>query len=131
MRLLVERELLHRIEPASELRGDSSSTSPPPGIGEICLDKPILGGGTLEWSTKFSGGRVAGRHNNSSDGATTCGRILDASRRLFNERGYVGTTTAAIAAEVRITEGNLWYHFRTKLDLVRDAALFRRSGPVR
>ena len=74
---------------------------------------------------------MAGRHNNPRAGATTCERTLDASRRLCNERGYVGTTTAAIAAEVRITEGNLWYHFRTKLDLVRDAALFRRSGPVR
>jgi AcrR family transcriptional regulator len=62
---------------------------------------------------------VARRQHSSSDGATTRERILDASRRLFNERGYLGTTTAAIAAEVGIAEGNLYYHFRTKLDLVR------------
>ncbi len=50
--------------------------------------------------------------------AKTRDRILDASRRLFNERGYSGTTLAQIAAEVGITEGNLWYHFRNKFDLV-------------
>ena len=45
-------------------------------------------------------------------------RILDASRELFNEQGYASTTLAEIAAAVGIAEGNLWYHFRTKLDLV-------------
>ena len=54
-----------------------------------------------------------------TDRPTTREQILDASRRLFNEMGYAGTTVAAIAAEVGIAEGNLWYHFRTKLDLVR------------
>jgi AcrR family transcriptional regulator len=53
-----------------------------------------------------------------SDRCTTRRRILDASRRLFNEKGYAGTTLAEIAAEVGIAEGNLWYHFRTKRDLV-------------
>ncbi len=49
---------------------------------------------------------------------TTRQRILEASRQLFNERGYAGTTLAQIAAAVGIAEGNLWYHFRTKADLV-------------
>jgi len=49
---------------------------------------------------------------------TTRQRILDESRRLFNERGYAGTTIAEIAEAVGITEGNLWYHFRSKLDIV-------------
>jgi AcrR family transcriptional regulator len=53
-----------------------------------------------------------------SDRSTTRERILDASRQLFNERGYAGTTLAEIAAAVGIAEGNLWYHFRTKRDLV-------------
>lgn len=44
--------------------------------------------------------------------------ILDASRRLFNERGYSGTTLAQFADDIGIAEGNLWYHFRNKLDLV-------------
>jgi len=50
--------------------------------------------------------------------STTRERILDASRQLFNEKGYTGTTLAEIAASVGIAEGNLWYHFRTKRDLV-------------
>jgi AcrR family transcriptional regulator len=53
-----------------------------------------------------------------TDRSTTRQRILDASRRLFNEKGYAGTTLAEIAAAVGIAEGNLWYHFRTKRDLV-------------
>jgi len=53
-----------------------------------------------------------------SDRSTTRQRILDASRRLFNERGYARTTLSEIAASVGIAEGNLWYHFRTKRDLV-------------
>ncbi len=46
-------------------------------------------------------------------------RILIASLRLFNENGYDTVTTARIAEEVGISEGNLWYHFRTKKDLVQ------------
>lgn len=46
-------------------------------------------------------------------------KILAASLRLFNENGYDAVTTARISEEVGISEGNLWYHFRTKRDLVR------------
>lgn len=50
--------------------------------------------------------------------ATTRVRILDASRRIFNQRGYAATTQAEIAAAVGISQGNLTYHFPTKRDLV-------------
>lgn len=46
-------------------------------------------------------------------------RILCESLSLFNENGYDSVTTARIAAKVGISEGNLWYHFRAKKDLVR------------
>ena len=48
---------------------------------------------------------------------TTRERILRTSRDLFNENGYAGTTLSEIASALNIAEGNLWYHFRTKLDL--------------
>jgi AcrR family transcriptional regulator len=51
------------------------------------------------------------------DRSTTPDRILDASRRLFNDRGYAATTQAEIAAAVGISQGNLTYHFPTKRDL--------------
>lgn len=50
--------------------------------------------------------------------ATTRARILDATRRIFNQRGYAATTQAEIAAAVGISQGNLTYHFPTKRDLV-------------
>jgi AcrR family transcriptional regulator len=52
----------------------------------------------------------------------TRARILAACRRLFNERGPADVTTAEIAAAVGINEGNLYYHFQRKEQLVE--ALF-------
>ena len=46
-------------------------------------------------------------------------KIVAASLKLFNENGYDAVTTARIAEAVGISEGNLWYHFRTKRDLVK------------
>lgn len=51
-------------------------------------------------------------------------RILDVCRALFNERGPDGVTTAEIARAAGINEGNLYYHFRRKEDVL--AALFER-----
>jgi len=51
------------------------------------------------------------------DPSTTAERILDAGRRLFNEKGYAATTQTEIAAAVGISQGNLTYHFPTKRDL--------------
>ncbi len=51
--------------------------------------------------------------------AATADRILDASRRLFNDKGYAATSLSEIAAAVGISQGNLTYHFPTKRDLVK------------
>jgi len=61
---------------------------------------------------------MANRKDTAVADGSTRQRILDASRELFNAKGYASTTLAEIAASVGIAEGNLWYHFRTKLDLV-------------
>jgi AcrR family transcriptional regulator len=47
-------------------------------------------------------------------------RISRAALALFNERGEAHVSLAQIAGRLGISEGNLWYHFRTKRDLVAE-----------
>lgn len=49
-------------------------------------------------------------------------RILTICQELFNERGAADVTTAEIAAAVGINEGNLYYHFQRKEQILE--ALF-------
>ncbi len=55
---------------------------------------------------------------------TTRERVLETCRRLFNERGPGAVTTAEIAATVGINEGNLYYYFKKKEQIV--LALFEQ-----
>lgn len=53
-------------------------------------------------------------------------RILKTARELFNARRFGNVTTADLAAECGIAEGNLWYHFKNKralLEALSDAFL--------
>ena len=45
-------------------------------------------------------------------------KLLQASLVLFNERGFGSVTTASIAESAGVLEGSLWYHFRTKKDIL-------------
>ena len=45
-------------------------------------------------------------------------RILEAAERLFAERGFDRTSTARIAAAACVPHGLIFYHFKTKMDLL-------------
>ncbi len=49
----------------------------------------------------------------------TRARILAAARRLFNERGTAAVSTNHVAAEARLSPGNLYYHFADKQEIIR------------
>jgi AcrR family transcriptional regulator len=48
----------------------------------------------------------------------TRGRILDAALQLIAERGFAGTSTREISERLGFTKAALYYHFRTKADLL-------------
>jgi AcrR family transcriptional regulator len=58
----------------------------------------------------------------------TKGKILQESLLLFNEQTFNQTTTANIAKSSDVLEGSLWYHFKSKKDLlVAHIELFESS----
>lgn len=61
---------------------------------------------------------------------TTRDDILEAADDLFYRHGYEHTSFADIAAAVRISRGNFYYHFRTK-DEILDAVIDRRLANTR
>jgi AcrR family transcriptional regulator len=61
-------------------------------------------------------------------GPFTRQQILDASLRLFSERGFARTTVRDIARAAGITDAAIYYHFQSKKDLLQ--ALVEERGFV-
>ena len=59
-------------------------------------------------------------------GPHTRKQILDASLRLFSERGFARTTVRDIARQAGITDAAIYYHFESKRDLL-DALVEERG----
>jgi AcrR family transcriptional regulator len=59
-------------------------------------------------------------------GRNTRHQILNASLRLFSERGFARTTVRDIARVAGITDAAIYYHFASKRDLLE--ALFEERG---
>lgn len=60
------------------------------------------------------------------DPAETRARVLEAAYQLFGAHGYAATGTAEIARAADVSEGSIFYHFRTKQGLL--AELGRMHG---
>ena len=63
-------------------------------------------------------------------GKTTSEEIVDVADKLFYEKGYEHTSFADIAAEVGISRGNFYHHFKTK-DAILDAVISQRLTNTR
>src|SRR5437867_10020157 len=62
-------------------------------------------------------------------GPFTRQQILDASLRLFSERGFARTTVRDIARQAGITDAAIYYHFDSKRELLE--ALVEERGFLR
>lgn len=54
-------------------------------------------------------------------------RIVEAADRLFYEKGFERASFSDIAAEVGLSRGNFYHHFKTK-DAILDAVIDRRAA---
>ena len=52
------------------------------------------------------------------EAAETRERILDAALHVFSEKGYSQTTFVDIAKEIGLSKGAVYWHFKTKTDLL-------------
>jgi AcrR family transcriptional regulator len=64
------------------------------------------------------------------NGRVTRDHIVEAADRLFYRNGFEHTSFSDIAADVQISRGNFYYHFKTK-DQILEAVIDRRLEKTR
>jgi AcrR family transcriptional regulator len=70
------------------------------------------------------GGRVDNRRTDTRD------RILTVALRLFADNGYAATSLQKIADELGVTKAALYFHFKTKEDILKGILLGHRDSVV-
>ncbi|GGZ99395.1 TetR family transcriptional regulator [Streptomyces bluensis] len=73
-----------------------------------------MGGGTMD-GTANTGGMGGTKHQRRGD---TRRRIQDVALELFAEQGYEKTSLREIAERLAVTKAALYYHFKTKEDIL-------------
>jgi len=74
---------------------------------------------TRRWEV---GDRPAAGVDPTADLSPTAARILEASKRLLDEKGFAGLTFEAIAAEAHENKASIRYHFGNKAGLIEALA---------
>ena len=87
---------------------------------------PALGGSLARGRSRARGvsparGQAAARHRGRSEapGGSTRERIQSIALELFAEQGYDKTSLREIAERLGVTKAALYYHFKSKEDIVR------------
>ena len=81
--------------------------------------------GSAERAHSWSGARVGGAARDTAAGTTrarrsdTRARIQQVALELFAEQGYDKTSLREIAERLDVTKAALYYHFKSKEDIVR------------
>lgn len=55
-------------------------------------------------------------------------RVLDAAAKIFRDKGYAGTTMRSIADMLDIKAGSIYYHYKSKEDLINAVMEFGNQG---
>lgn len=69
-------------------------------------------------SSALASGRARRSLEKSTKADISRERVLAAAAKIFSERGYAGTTMRVVAKEVGLQAGSLYYHYRSKEELI-------------
>ena len=92
----------------------------------------MAGAGRGYWDKARAGAGVVdkGAGSTAMRAETTRARIVEAADDLFYHQGFEQTSFADIAAAVKLSRGNFYYHFKTK-DQILGAVIERRLAKTR